>query len=334
MSGGMAFRKDCEDCRHSFFDPRPEGKVYAPRCAGKSRKMGQPEKIRPKDPPSKTTAAAKAPNRKRSLGPPAHHFLVRIKKVDTLPEIRSTPPKSKDLEEETREKEPGQTPADQGFSTEKMEIILTEERTQEIIEQYQAYVQVMERPARGRRKTIAAEMGLPYRTVVLTLRNWDQDQKRDLSREDRFSVEKAYFSFLKKQKSFAQIKERICRETGLDPWSVSRYLDILHDGEDKLKKVPEISLERRTAILDEYNNYLSDSAPPGPFLHPLIAEKIGITAKQVHKVLLAFRLDRFRGAVGLGMHHNKRVFMTAEILNLEVGNEDQSRFSGKGIRDH
>lgn len=331
MSGGMVFRKDCQDCRHSFLTPDRKAKL-CPRCAGKSRKMGQPEKIRPKDPPSKTTAASKAPDGKRSLGPPALQPPVwNSKKVDTLPEIRSTPPKSKELEEEIRKKEPGQTPADQGSSTEKMEIILTEEQTQEIIERYQAYIQVMERPARGRRKTIAAEMGLPYRAVVLTLRNWNQAQERDLSREDRFLVEKAYFSFL--ESSFAQVKERICRETGLNPWSVSRYLDILHDGEDKLKKVPDIAPERRTAILDEYNNYLAGSSPPGPSLHPMIAEKIGIKAKQVHKVLLAYRLGLFRKRWGQRCT-DKVVFMTAEILNLEVGNEDQSRFSGKGIRDH
>ncbi len=105
---GWPSEKDCEDCRHSFLTPDRKAKL-CPRCAGKSRKMGQPEKISPKDPPSKTTAAAKAPNGKRSLGPPADQLLVRnSKKVDTLPEIRNSPPKSKDPEEETRKKEPGQ----------------------------------------------------------------------------------------------------------------------------------------------------------------------------------------------------------------------------------
>ena len=152
----------------------------------------------------------------------------------------------------------------------------------------------MERSPGGRRKTIAAEMGLPYRAVVMALRNWNQAQKRNLSREDRFSIEKAYLSFLEKEKSFAQIKERICRETGLNPWSISRYLDILHDGKDKLKNVPDVLPEQRAAILAEYNNYLAGSTPPGPSLHSMIAEKVGIKAKQVHKILLAYRLGRFR----------------------------------------
>jgi hypothetical protein len=79
----------------------------------------------------------------------------------------------------------------------------------------------------------------------------------------------------------------------LDPWSVSRYLDILHDGEDKLKVVPDVSLEQRTAILAEYKNYLNGFAPPVPFLHPMIAEKTGVSPKKVYKVLLAYRLNLF-----------------------------------------
>jgi hypothetical protein len=300
MSGEMAFRKDCEDCGHSFLTPDRTAK-FCPRCAGKGWKMEQPKKIRGKEPPSKTMAATKSPDGKRSPETPVPQPAPRdSKKVDTSPEIQNSPPKSKTYEGGSGKKESSQTPADQRPERKKPAIVLTEEQTQEIIERYQAYVQVMERPPRGRRKTIAADMALPYQAIVLTLRNWNQAQQRDLSREDRFSVEKAYFSFLEKEKSFAQIKERICRETGLDLWSVSRYLDILHDGEDKLKEVPDVSPEQRRAILAEYENYLAGSAPPGLFLHPLIAEKIGIKAKGVHKVLLAYRLDRFRGRWGQG----------------------------------
>ncbi len=87
------------------------------------------------------------------------------------------------------------------------EVLLTEEQTQEIIARYQAYVEVMERPHRGRRKRIAAGVRISLiGVIVLTLRNWNQADQKDLSREDRFSVEKAYFSFLEKETSFAWLK--------------------------------------------------------------------------------------------------------------------------------
>jgi hypothetical protein len=293
MSGGTAFRKDCEGCGHSFLTPDRKAKL-CPRCIGKNRNPERPEKPRPREHPSKTAAASKDPGGKQLPKTSGHKpTLGDSKKAETM-ETRNTPPESKAPGEGTGKPEPGQTSAGHGPETKKQEIVLTEEQIQEIIKRYQAYVEVMERPANGRRKTIAAEIGLPYRAIVMALRNWNLARERDLSREDRFLVEKAYFSFLKKENSFAQIKERICRETGLAPWSVSRYLDILHDGENKLKEVPDVSLKQRTAILAEYENYLAGSSPPGPFLHPMIAEKTGITGKQVHKVLLAYRLDRFR----------------------------------------
>jgi len=54
------------------------------------------------------------------------------------------------------------------------------------------------------------------------------------------------------------------------------------------------SPEQKKAILIEYNDYLAGSAPQGPSLHSMIAEKTGIKTKQVHKILLAYRLGRFR----------------------------------------
>lgn len=75
---------------------------------------------------------------------------------------------------------------------------------------------------------------------------------------------------------------------------VSRYLDLLHDGEKKLQNVAPVTSEQETAILKEYREYLSASGPPSSPLHPLIAERTGVLSKQVYKVLLAYRLNRFR----------------------------------------
>lgn len=66
---------------------------------------------------------------------------------------------------------------------------------------------------------------------------------------------KSDFSFLEKERTLGQIKERIRRETGFSPWAVDRYLDILH---------------------------------------AWIAEKTGVNPKQVHKILVSYRLSRFR----------------------------------------
>lgn len=289
MSGGMDSRKDCEDCGRSFLTSDRKAK-FCPRCTGKGRKMGQSGKISL----LKTALAAKSSDEKQSSGAPVHKPVsLDLKKVEIPSKVRSAPTKSNTITDGPSKPEHGQTPKDLMAET-KSEVILTEEQIKEIIERYQRYVETMERPTGGRRKTIAAEMGLPYRAVVMALRTWNQAQEKDLSREDRFSVEKTHFSFLGKETPFDRLKERICRETGINPWLVSRYLDILHDGEDKLKEIPDVSPEQRTAILAEYNNYLAGSAPPETFLHPMIAEKIGIKAKQVHKVLLAYRLCRFR----------------------------------------
>jgi hypothetical protein len=289
MSGGMTFRKDCEGCGHSFLTPDRKLK-FCPRCSEQGRKVVGTGKLHP----SKPTATAKTPDGKRPPKTPDHKPVRDdFKKVEIPTEDLKTKPELKTVTEDLGKPKDSQTPAEPGPQT-KPEVVLTEEQTQEIITRYQAYVQIMERPARGRRKTIAAEMGIPYRAVVLALRHWNQAQGMDLSREDHFSVEKAYFSFLEKESSFAQLKDRICRETGLNPWPVSRYLDILHDGEDKLKGVSDVSWKERNAILAEYKNYLAGSAPPGPFLHPMIAEKTGVSPKQVYKILLAYRLDKFR----------------------------------------
>jgi hypothetical protein len=291
MSGGMAFRKDCEDCGHSFLTMDRKAKL-CPRCAGKGRKKEQTEKVRTPGHISEKATAAKTTDGQRPPSPPINQPGPPISKKREPLEIQEIELKSKMPKGVTGSK-PSQTHDVQVPVREKPEIVLTEGQTQEIIARYQAYVQIMERPARGRRKTIAAEMGIPHRAVVLALRSWNQSQGRDLNREERFSVEKTYFSFMENENSFSQLKDRICRETGLDPWSVSRYLDILHDGEDKLKVVPDVSLEQRTAILAEYKNYLNGFAPPDPFLHPMIAEKTGVDPKQVYKILLTYRLNLF-----------------------------------------
>jgi len=117
---------------------------------------------------------------------------------------------------------------------------------------------------------------------------------KELTQEERFSIEKDYFTRREGKNTFSEIKAQIVQETGLTPWVVSRYLDLLHDGEKKLRKVGPVSSGQEAVILNEYRKYLSASGPPSFPLHPLIAERTGVLPKQVYKVLLAYRLSRFR----------------------------------------
>jgi hypothetical protein len=288
MSSGMAFRKDCADCGRSFLTKDRKTNL-CPRCAGKNQQIKTS-----KEKQSKPLAAPKPSIEIRSPLTLTDDLKPHGPKEDETHKERSELPEGRVRGDAAKPKvsKPGaRTP---GIA--KGEIALTEDQEQEIIERYQAYVQGMERPREGRRKRIAFEMELPYRTVVLTVRKWSQNQSqgKDLSREERFLVEKSYFRFLEKESSFLRAKGQIVQETGLSQWQVSRYLDLLHDGEDRLCKVPDVSPEQRTAILAEYHAYLSAPAPPAPPLHASIAGKTGVDSKQVHKVLLAYRLGRFR----------------------------------------
>ena len=295
MSGEMAFRKDCEECGRSFLSPDRTTKVCL-RCAGKVRQGPQQETVTrnglsPKASAKIKKSIIKGPTPGLADGP-ASQVLKEIATKGIQDEVTKHKVQKESNEKEKVGKTEAQTTPDRTGE----EIEPTKAQIQEIVERYQIYVQGMERPQNGRRRTIAVAMGFPYRTVVLALRQWNQQQaqSKELTREERFSVEKAYFNYLERKNSFKEIKEQITQETGLSAWEVSRYLDILHDGEEKLRNISNVSLEQETAILAEYQKYLTDSGLPSSFLHPLIAERTGVTPKQVHKVLLSYRLSRFR----------------------------------------
>jgi hypothetical protein len=173
---------------------------------------------------------------------------------------------------------------------------LSAEEEAEVITRYRDYVEKMERPPAGRRKTIARDMGIPFRTVVAVVREWKRSQvpMGDLTRDQRFWLEKTYFRLLEGGKSLGEIFKEITQESGFNRWQVIRYLDLLHDGEERLEKAPEVTAEQKEKILAGYFDYLKAPSPPGPFLHTLLAEESGTTHQQVHKVLLTYRLSRLR----------------------------------------
>jgi len=295
MSGGMAFRKDCEECGRSFLTP-DKTRIICQRCAGKGQPRPQPETVTKKGTAPKAAGKTKKSLEKSPTSAPVDGPTSRVAKdiatkgsgrEVTEPKVQQAPQE----EEKTGNKEALPIP-----ERKREAFDLTQSQIQEIADRYQRYVEVLERPAIGRRKTIADAMGLSYQSVVLGLRQWNQQQTQieDLVREQRFAIEKVYFSYREGKESFLDIKARIVQETGLNPWAVSRYLDLIHDGERKLRTVPPVSSEQETAVLKEYRKYLSASGPPPSPLHPLIAERTGVLPKQVYKVLLSYRLGRFR----------------------------------------
>jgi hypothetical protein len=295
MASGLTFRKDCDSCGKSFLSPDRKAKL-CPRCAREARHNTQKEPLPLKKPPQKAAVKkekilVKGP----SSEPPPDSIIQNSKEIATK-EISEEGVKAKEQKKPDRKQTAGKATAAQKDDKVEEEIKLTEAQEQEIIGRYQDYVQEMQRPPGGRRKTIARDMGIPLQAVIQTLRKWSQGDLflQRLIRENRFLIEKSYFQYLEEETSFSALKKRIAQETGLDLWEVARYLDLLHDGEDKLRNVPDVSGEQETAILSEYQKYLSGTAPPSAFLHPLIAERTGVTPKQVYKVLLAYRLKRFR----------------------------------------
>jgi hypothetical protein len=295
MSGGMAFRKDCEECGRSFLNPDKTKKICQ-RCAGKGHPRPQPETVTKKGTsPNAAGNTKEAIEKSPTSGPvdsPTPQVLREIETKGSEDEVigHQAQPAFKDQEKVGLQGAPP-TPI---RTQEKID--LTPAQIQEIVDRYQIYVEGLERPPQGRRRTIAVAMGIPYRNVVLALRQWNQQQAKieDLTREERFSIEKAYFSRLEGNNSFSEIKEQIVQVTGLNPWVVSRYLDLLHDGGKKLQNVAPVTPEQEAAVLEEYRKYLSTSGPPSPPLHPLIAERTGVNPKQVSKVLLTYRLGRFQ----------------------------------------
>jgi hypothetical protein len=283
----MAFRKDCEDCGRSFLTPDKKAKICQ-RCAGKGQPRPQSETVPQKGLSPKAARKTKLSIVKSQASGPIDSPRSEVsREIESQGSEEKVPPAPK---EKTGKQGEPPTP-----DRKREEIELTPAQIQEIVDRYQIYVQGLERPAHGRRKTIAADMGIPSRSVVLALRQWNQQQSQveELTREERFTIEKAYFSRLEGKNSFSEIQDQIVQETGLNLWVVSRYLDLLHDGE-KVQNVFNVSSEQETAILNEYRKYLSASGPPSSALHPLIAERTGVLPKQVYRVLLSYRLSRFR----------------------------------------
>jgi hypothetical protein len=153
----------------------------------------------------------------------------------------------------------------------------------------------------GRRRTIAAQLNVPVKEVILAVRDWARRQEAEspsprLSRQQLFEIEKAYWNEIStRQYPLDELPERLAEKLGfVNRWQVLRWIDVLHDDPKAFENVPDPTPEIRDAIVEAYLEYLSADAPPEKGLHQTIAEKIGspLKPRQVHKVLQSYRHEQ------------------------------------------
>jgi hypothetical protein len=310
----MKFRLQCANCNSVFFSPDRKSR-YCPKCARKG--AAKPAADRPPIP-----APRGRPAENRSVKPGPGAGAAAQKKIEKKPQ---KPPKTIVMTPELRE-QIKQIYQEQFANTEILwrdmvsriseklwvgrkhvsaalreivypQITVTPELKDRIIEMYKDYVERSERPPAGRRKTISQVLEVPFGQVRDIVYQWSQSQYNqsptpELSREQKFEVEKLYLDELKKQRyRLDEIAVKISEQLGyITSYQVRRWLDKLYDDDKKFQNAADVSPETEQAILDAYRRYLASPQPPELGLHATIAQAVGgVTNRQVHKVLQRYR---------------------------------------------
>jgi hypothetical protein len=180
------------------------------------------------------------------------------------------------------------------------DVVITPEQKERIIEMYKGYVERGERPEGGRRNAIGHLLGIPFRQVRDIVYEWTQSQyakspSPELSREQKFEMEKVYFGELdKKRYRLEELPAKIAEQVGFaSAFQVRRWLDMLYDDESKFANVADAPPEAEERIVEAYRQYLAAPKPPEQGLHFTIANQVGeISQRQVHKVLQRYRYQR------------------------------------------
>jgi hypothetical protein len=303
MEKGISFRLECRECERTFLSPDRKKKI-CPRCLEKvqkreewAKKQKEAEEKKIQEQKKQAVAELSGPQL-QPLTPLTGEIMERVfNEYESLPE-REVLPWRKIHRLVAKEMKIPRRLVAEALDRRRRRMDLSAETEKEIIRRYREYVVRLERPAEGRRKRIAADLGISYQAVVVTVREWKRDQPsvKELSRKQRFQIEKSYFEALAARRPLADVSTERGEEIGCSPFQFSRYLDLLHDGIERFKKVPEATGEEREVVLAAYAEYLAGNSPPEPFLHNLITAKTGVTPRTVHKTLLQYRLERLQAA--------------------------------------
>ncbi|MGE0128167.1 MAG: hypothetical protein AB7U82_08805 [Blastocatellales bacterium] len=311
----MKFRLQCSGCGATFFAPDRKAR-YCPKCVKKrAAKTGAVETKREDARPSAKNFGAR-PERAANKEPkPKKEPVNRTPKITELtPELREQ------VGQIYQEQFAGsEAPLDQIVSqiSDKTwvarkavrsvinkilhpDVPITPELKERIAEMYKGYVERSERPARGRRRSIADATGVPLGQVMKIVFDWslsqyNQSPTPELSRQQRFEAEKIYWDEMDKQRHrYDELSERIAERLGFsNAYQIRRLLDMLHDDRNRHDKIADPPPEAEQQIIEAYKQYLAASQPPEKGLHSTIANQIGgVSARQVHKVLQRYRYQR------------------------------------------
>ncbi len=320
---GMKFRLQCAGCGATFFAPDRKTR-YCPKCVKKrASKTGAVEAKREESKPPERRFAPKPDRGSKDQPKPAKEAAPRpakeaaprpAKTVVLTPELREQVERLYQSEKAGNESSIDEIIArisDQVWVSRKAvkhvinkliqpDVSITPEMRERIIEIYRGYVERSERPAQGRRRAIAEKMGVPLRQVMKIVYDWSQSQydqspTPELSREQRFEIEKVYWDEIEKKRyRYSELPAKIAERLGfVNAYQVSRWLDTLHDDQRRFDKIADPEPEFEQQILEAYRRYLAAPKPPEQGLHSSIATQIGgISGRQVHKALQRYRYEQ------------------------------------------
>jgi hypothetical protein len=292
----MKFRLKCADCGATFFAPDRRAR-FCPKCA-----RSQPART----PSTKPVAASGALPNKPPAGRPAAKKTPRPAPPPKLAE--STPELSARLTQLYQARYAGQefdwrTAVKRQFIAHQLRLLqgliceVTPELQEQIIAQYRGYIERLERPPGGRRRAISHATGAPYQTVRQTVYHWlmaeaAKSPTPELSRLQLFQIEQCYFAELQQQRyRLSELPAQIAAQLGfVTPWQVARWIDQLHDDEQRLAQRPAPTPEQEANLIEAYRAYLNALQPPERGLHFTLAQQIGgLSQSQVYRTLLRFR---------------------------------------------
>ncbi len=184
--------------------------------------------------------------------------------------------------------------------------IISNQIRERIIDKYKKFVERMERPEKGRRKAIAKMHLVSKKDVFMIIREWNKNipNTDTLNRQEKFTIEKRYFVFVDEGVSLDKIPEFIADETGYTQWQVARYLDTIHEMRKPLYSIKLPEKGSIDQIIGIYLDILNGETHPEQPLHDHISQMVGVTPKEVYRVLVNYRL-RLRGSLIKSLMENE-----------------------------